>query len=143
MNEPQIKSHFINRCCYTVFYLIDTLMFCFFQIFPQSWLVWQGQRLRLSRFPDPTEYITVRDQRMKTTTTLWVTTCFHFTHITCNNNNNSKCSERILAFFKRSISSQSVWNPPVVPFRLITQSSCTLWDLTESLRNILDRTKEV
>lgn len=36
MNEPQIKSHFINRCCYTVFYLIDTLMFVFFRFFPKA-----------------------------------------------------------------------------------------------------------
>lgn len=46
-----------------------------FQSFPRSWLAWREQRLRSSRFPEPTEFTTARVRKTKTTTTSWVPTC--------------------------------------------------------------------
>lgn len=59
--------------CFNPVFLDIKHSYCLiFQSFPQSWLVWRGRRLRSTRFPERSEFTTVRGQRMKTTTTSWV-----------------------------------------------------------------------
>lgn len=62
--------------CFTPVFLGVKLSYCLiFQSFPQSWSVWRERRLRSMKFPERTECTSVRGQRMKTTTTSWVTVC--------------------------------------------------------------------